>query len=209
MSELHTQVLYTGDRAMSILKKTSLGGTVQSLLLHSKSQGDIESTRIDSVPVTFAGLDGDSHSGLTRESCVRVKQQYPPGTPIRNTRQLSIVSVEELEIIASEMQVSTLEPEWLGANLCVEGIPDLTKLPPSTRMIFSNGLSLVVDMENAPCKYPAERIDLHFPGKGRKFVKCATGRRGVTAWVECEGKLSRGDEFLLHLPPQRLYSHAG
>ncbi len=193
---------------MPILIKTALGGKLESLLVHRESHYNIDSMKVLSAAVSFEGIEGDSHAALTRESCVRVKQQYPVGTEIRNTRQISIVSVEELAKIAEAMEVVKIQPEWLGANLVIEGVPDLTLLPPSSRMIFSSGLSLVVDMENAPCKYPAERIDQHYPGQGKYFIKCATGLRGVTAWVEREGMIKVGDEFVLHVPPQRLYPHA-
>ena len=140
-----------------------------------------------------------------RASCVRVRHQYPQGTEIRNTRQISIVSTEELAVIAEDMGIAGLQPEWLGANLLVSGIPRFSQIPPSTRMIFSGGASLVVDLENSPCKYPGEIIDRHHPGFGKLFAKAAVGRRGVTAWVEREGRINTGDSIDLFIPPQRIY----
>ena len=126
-------------------------------------------------------------------------------TPIRNTRQASIVSAEELAEIARRMGLPEIKPDWLGANLVLSGIPRFTMLPGSTRLIFSSGASLVVDTENAPCRFPAEVIDRHHPGSGPKFVPNAQHLRGVTGWVEREGWIRRGDSVAVHLPPQRIY----
>ncbi len=56
----------------------------------------IQSTPIDVMTLGFAGPNGEAHGGLTRPSCSRVLSQHPRGTEIRNVRQLSIVSQEEL-----------------------------------------------------------------------------------------------------------------
>ena len=190
---------------MAILNDTGIRGTLSDLLLHKDGNADITSETVEAADVTYAGLTGESHSGLTRESCVRVKQQYPVGTVIRNTRQISIVSAEELAVIAGAIEIPAIAPAWLGANLCVSGVEDFTCLPPSTRLIFENGVSLVIDMENEPCVYPAKVIDKHYPGQGRHFVKHAIGRRGVTAWVEKEGSLSIGESFQVHAPKVRTH----
>jgi hypothetical protein len=185
------------------LKK--LDARTEAILVNSTPQEDLSSSRIASVEVSYEGLQGESHSGLVRASCVRVRHQYPQGTEIRNTRQISIVSTEELAVIAEDMGIAGLQPEWLGANLLVSGIPRFSQIPPSTRMIFSGGASLVVDLENSPCKYPGEIIDRHHPGFGKLFAKAAVGRRGVTAWVEREGRINTGDSIDLFIPPQRIY----
>jgi len=183
----------------------SLDARVAAILVNSTPDQDLSTRRIESVAVNYAGLEGESHSGLVRASCVRVRHQYPQGTEIRNTRQISIVSVEELALIAETMGVDSLQPEWLGANLLVSGIPNFSQIPPSTRMIFDGGASLVVDLENSPCKYPGEIIERHHPGFGDRFAKAAVGKRGVTAWVEREGRISNGDSIRLYIPPQRIY----
>ena len=182
-----------------------LDARVEAILVNSTPDEDLASSRVDKVRVSYAGLDGESHSGLVRASCVRVRHQYPQGTEIRNTRQVSIVSLEELATIAGAMGIAELRPEWLGANLLVSGIPNFSQIPPSTRMIFDGGASLVVDLENSPCKYPGEIIERHHPGAGRLFAKAAVGHRGVTAWVEREGGIDSGDSIRLYIPPQRIY----
>lgn len=199
---------------MDPLQPTSLKGTAKRLLINqpvvSGSEQEAEfvpSDDVVDVEVSFEGFAGESHSGLTRPSCVRVKNQYPLGTLIRNTRQISIVSEEELQIIASHLEIPAIQPGWLFANLVIEGLPDFSRIPPSSRLIFSGGVSLVVDMENAPCRYPGDMIDQHYPGTGKFFAKRARGLRGVTAWVERAGRLSVGESFQLHTPVQHVYPH--
>jgi MOSC domain-containing protein YiiM len=124
-----------------------------------------------------------------------------------NNRQVSLVSQEELADIAEALGVPALDPMWLGANLVTKGIPDLTLLPPSTRLMFSSGASLIVDLENAPCRFPAEIIERHYPGHGLDFPKKAKNKRGLVAYVEKEGRIAAGDEIVLFIPPQRIYAH--
>jgi hypothetical protein len=192
---------------LRLLKK--LDARTEAILINTTPDEDLSSNRIPSVEVTYAGFVGESHSGLVRASCVRVRGQYKEGTKIRNTRQISIVSVEELSLIADAMGIDSLEPEWVGANLLVSGIPEFSKIPPSTRMIFASGASLVVDLENSPCKYPGEIIERHHPGKGELFPKAAYGLRGVTAWVEREGNITTGEAIKVHIPPQHIYQIPG
>lgn len=192
---------------MAVLRESGISGEIHSLLIHADKKDDITSVACESVEVSFAGFKGESHSGLTRESCVRVKEQYREGTIIRNTRQISIVSTEELALIAELMDISSIKPEYLGANICVSGIPDFSLLPPSSRLLFSSGVSLVVDMQNEPCKYPAQVIDTIYPGRGKYFIKHALERRGVTAWVEREGQLTAHDTVAVHIPVQGRYVH--
>ncbi|MEM6479844.1 MAG: sulfurase, partial [Pseudomonadota bacterium] len=53
----------------------------------------LASEPLDRAAITFEGIEGEAHGGLTRPSCSRVKSQHKRGTPIRNVRQLSVVSV--------------------------------------------------------------------------------------------------------------------
>ncbi len=193
---------------MPVLMPTAIEGRVAGLFVNHDRDTDLESAPLNSVDVGYEGFIGEAHGGLTRPSCSRVKLQYPRGTEIRNTRQISILSREELDAVAADMGLDTIAPEWVGANLILEGIPALTQLPPSSRLIFSGGVSLVVDMENGPCRFAAEQIETHRPGKGMRFAKVADGRRGVTAWVEKTGTMALGETVRLHIPPQRIYEPA-
>lgn len=161
----------------------------------------------ETLSASFAGLAEEEHSGLTRPSCSRVISQYPRGTEIRNTRQFSIVSIEELSEISEAMGIDRLTPSAVGASVAVEGIPDFSHIPPSSRLQAESGLTLTVDMQNRPCHLPAKVIDADFPGKGGAFKASAQGRRGITAWVEREGTLTIGEALRLHIPDQRAWLH--
>ena len=163
---------------------------------------------LDEVEAGWEGFAGECHDGLTRPSCSRVLKQYPTReTEIRNTRQISILSEEELTGIAPSLGIPRLAPEWVGANMVVAGLSDFTTIPPASRLIFEGGVTLTVDVENGPCRFPAEVIESHRPGRGLAFAKAARGRRGVVAWVERPGRIRLGEQARLHVPPQRLYAH--
>lgn len=162
----------------------------------------LQSQALEALTLTFAGPEGEAHGGLTRPSCSRVTAQHPRGTPIRNTRQLSVVSAEDLAAIAATMGLPALDPALVGATLVLEGIPDLTHLPPSSRLQAEGGATIVVDMENRACQLPAKPIETRHAGFGARFKAAAQGRRGVTAWVEREGVLRLGARMRLHIPDQ-------
>ncbi|MFN4202509.1 MAG: MOSC domain-containing protein [Tabrizicola sp.] len=165
----------------------------------------ITSAPLTEMPLTFAGYAGEVHAGLTRPSCSRVLKQHPKGTEIRNVRQLCVVSAEEMAEVARDMGLAAMDYAWVGASLVLEGIPDLTHLPPSSRLQGPDGVTLVVDMENLPCQEPAVTIEKARPGQGKGFKRAAEGKRGITAWVEREGVLRPGDALRLHIPAQRAW----
>ena len=162
----------------------------------------LESEGLGELTLGFEGPPGEAHGGLTRPACSRVKALYPAGRLIRNTRQLSVVSAEELAQIAEAMGLEHLDPGLIGATMVLEGVPDLTHLPPSSRLLAESGASLVVDMENRPCTLPARPIETRHSGFGARFKRAAQGRRGITAWVEAEGHIALGDRLRLFIPDQ-------
>ena len=190
---------------MPALIATEFTGCIAWLGVVADREANLASESRTQVQASFAGVDAEDHSGLTRASCSRVVSQYPKGTEIRNTRQFSIVSSEELVAIAKVMDIEKLEPEWIGASIVIEGLPDFSHIPPSSRLQFASGVTLTVDMQNRPCHLPAQVIDRFLPEKGKAFKAAAKGRRGVTAWVEREGALSIGDNVRLHVPDQRAW----
>lgn len=161
---------------------------------------------LSEMDLSFAGFARETHAGLTRSACTRVKAQYPRGTEIRNVRQLCVVSAEEMAAVAAELGLTEWDHAWVGASVVISGIPDFTHVPPSSRLVCANGAALTVDMENHPCIEPAMTIELVHPGHGKAFKEAARGRRGVTAWVEREGVLRLGDLVTLHVPDQRAWA---
>ena len=122
---------------------------------------------------------------------------YPRGTPMRNERQISIVGAEELAEIATTLGIPHLDPAWIGANLVLSGLPNLTRLAPRTLLLFPSGATIRIDGDNDPCRKSGAAIatqvdnrpDLQFA-----FVKAAKDKRGLVGWVEREGAIRPGDE---------------
>lgn len=169
-----------------------------------EGEGSLRSVGRDALELGFDGPGGEiRHAGRTRLSCSRVLSQHERGTEIANVRQLSIVSQEELDEIAQECGLDTINPEWVGATVVLKGLPDFTHVPPSSRLQVPNGTTIVIDMENRPCILPGREIEKEHPEVGAKFKPAARDRRGVTAWVERPGVLELGQKVRLHIPEQR------
>lgn len=193
---------------MSILRPTDIYGEITFLGVVADSEKTLRSDPHDTLTLAHEGPVGESHSGQTRPSCVRVKLQYPKGTEITNARQVSVLSVEELAEIAAKMGIDAIAPEWTGATMVVKGIPDLTTMPPSSRLVIESGASIVNDMENGPCKFVGQEIEREYPGKGLSFPKHAVRKRGICGWVERPGEVSLGMKVRLHVPPKVTWNHA-
>jgi hypothetical protein len=187
---------------MPALVPTEYVGLVVWLGLNDDRAAGLGNRAVEALDLRFSGAVGESRSGLTRASCSRVVSQYPRGTDICNTRQLCLMSAEELAGISAEMGIEALNPALAGVSILLEGIPDFSHIPPSARLVNA-ALSITVDMENRPCHLPAIGIEAEMAGKGGLFKAAAKGRRGVTGWVEREGMLRLGDELRLHVPEQR------
>ncbi len=192
---------------MPALKPTAFVGRIVWLGRVPDRARQLEAEAVERLVATFGGPEGEDHGGVTRASCSRVMGQYPRGTTIRNTRQFSVVSAEDLALIAAKMGLERLDPALLGATMVIEGIPDFSRVPPSSRLQGSGGATLVVDMENRPCVLPAKPIEAVHPGFGAVFKPAAQGRRGVTAWVEREGVFALGEAIRLHVPDQPVWPH--
>ncbi|MFT6024515.1 MAG: hypothetical protein ACI9PY_002642 [Ascidiaceihabitans sp.] len=195
---------------MPALAPTNYTGRITWLGRVVQDGGTLRSEALQQAFASFDGFKGEAHGGATRPSCVRVTTQYPKGTEIRNVRQLSVLSAEEIAGIAATMKLDNLDPTWMGASMVIEGIPDLTHLPPSARLqCEASGASIVIDMENRPCVLPGREIEMEHSGFGQAFKPAAKNRRGVTAWVEREGLFQIGDTLRLHVPDQRAWAPMG
>lgn len=172
--------------------------------------GDHFSTEpVESLTLDFEGIPGDFHRGFTRQSGGR-EPWYPRGTQMRNERQLSIVARDELNAAAKEMGLDTIDPAWIGANMCLSGVPMLSMLPASTLLFFEGGVTIKVDFQNGPCKIAGAAIADAVGRKGDAdlalaFPKAAKRRRGVVAWVEKPGTITLGEAVRVQLPEQWIY----
>jgi hypothetical protein len=173
-------------------------GKVEALLI---TPDYMPGTLIDEVEVHWEGFVGDKHYGLTRPAGSSQKP-YPKGAEVRNVRQISIVSVEELAEVAAAMGLPRVEPAWVGANMLVSGVPGLTQLPSGSRFYFENGVGIVVEGENLPCTTAGGSLQSQFPDRPEittAFPKKAFGKRGLVAWVERPGTIRKGESVLVRL----------
>ena len=173
-----------------------------------KAKGDdFPTSAVDELPLSFEGIPGDFHAGHTRRSGGR-EPWYERGTEMRNERQLSLLSVEEMRVVARRMDIPELKTEWIGGNILISGIPNLTRLPPRTCLFFDGGATIRIDGDNAPCRVAGRSIAAQFEGRDElelEFPKQSRDLRGLVAWVEKEGVIKVGEEFEARIPPQWIY----
>jgi hypothetical protein len=144
---------------MPALKPTHYTAEIVWLgVVMTDDRADLMAPARNMLELTFDGVSGAFHAGLTRNACARVKSQYAMGTQIKNERQLSIISQEELEKIAAKMGVNELNPARLGATMVIKGIANFTHVPPSSRLTAPSGATVTIDMENLPCQFPARSL---------------------------------------------------
>lgn len=173
------------------------------------ADGDGFVTRdVAALALDLDGLPGDRHRGANRGADARVPW-YPRGTPIRNERQVSVISMEDMETIREALGITALDPAWLGANLVLAGIPRVSFLPRGTRLHFPSGAAIAVADQNAPCRQPGREIQRRHPdvaGLEFAFPKVAKRLRGVVGWVERAGDVAAGDEVRVRVPEQWMYT---
>ncbi|MFK7791316.1 MAG: MOSC domain-containing protein [Devosiaceae bacterium] len=177
--------------------------------LYASLDGGLVSAPVETLELTYEGIAGDRHAGLTRQSGGR-EPWYKRGTDMRNERQLSIVCRDELSDAARKMELDRIEPEWIGANMVLEGISDLSKLPPRTLLFFEGGATLKIDGQNAPCRFAGDSIAENYPDQDAKavalaFPKKAVGKRGLVAWVEKPGSVAVGQAVTVQVPEQWIW----
>ena len=173
----------------------------QIAMIGVASGSDFATQPVAAADLVFGGIHGDLHAGLTRPACSRTRW-HARGTPISNTRQISIVSLEECAEIAGMLQIADVDPGLLGANLVTRGLPELTTLAAGTRLQFPSGATLFVTEENTPCRYPGAKL-AHAHQQRRlemAFARAAMGRRGLVCLVEREGRIVKDDPIALIVP---------
>ncbi|MER9866072.1 molybdenum cofactor sulfurase [Mesorhizobium sp. M0136] len=168
-----------------------------------------ETRAVDTLQLGFDGIDGDFHVGTTRRSGGR-EPWYPRGTEMRNERQLSSVAADELAIVAERMGIAEIKPEWIGANLVIEGLPHLSMLPSGTLLFFKGGATVKVDAQNGPCRIAGRSVAEHagmadVEAGALLFPKAAKRLRGLVAWVEKPGTITAGEEISVRVPEQWIY----
>ena len=194
-----------GDDLPAIQPAQKINGTITGL--YKADGSDYVTKAVDELPLTFDGIPGDYHAGPTRRSGAR-EPWYPRGTEMRNERQLSILSPQELRIVAKRLDIPELKPEWIGGNLLLDGIEAFTMLPPRTLLFFENGVTIKIDGDNGPCRDSGRSIAQHVgdrPDIELAFPQQAQHLRGLVGWIEKEGTVSVGEKFEARIPPQWIY----
>jgi len=170
--------------------------------VHAGCNDDLSKEEHPSIQVELDGIVGDRHRSSQRKTWQGDKQ--PEGTVRRNERQWSAVSVEELAEIREAMDLSDdLTATCLGANICLSGVPELSRLPKGTLLRFPSGAELVVEEYNPPCQDMSKKIaGLYAMRSGEllsptAFSKAAKLSRGVVGVVEVPGPISAGDEVVV------------
>ena len=177
--------------------------------VYSATGAGFESRAVDELVLDYDGIGGDFHAGATRRSGGR-EPWYPRGTEMRNARQISIVAADEMAVVAGRMGLAVIAPEWVGANLVVEGVANLSMLPAGTLLFFKGGATLKVDAQNHPCRIAgrlvAERAGMADAEAGAlAFAKLAKRLRGLVAWVEKPGRITAGEAVSVRIPEQWIY----
>jgi hypothetical protein len=176
-------------------------------VLSTPEAGHFRTRTVARLDVDLQGIPGDRHYGFTRKAGAR-ERWYKAGMEMRSGRQLTLVSAEELEIIARRMELPRIEPEWLGANVLLQGVPDFTLLPWGSRLFFTGGAVLVNEGDNAPCRFAGAEIARQFPdrsGLDLLFPKQAQNLRGILASVECAGMITAGP-VRIKIPKQQQWT---
>lgn len=168
-----------------------------------------ETRDTDCLQLDFEGMPGTRHYGFLRKAGSR-EPWHPKGSLIRSSRQISLVSVEELAVIAADMGLPGIEAGWIGGNILIEGVPQLSWLPIGSRIFASSGAVLLIEAQNAPCRIAGKAIANHLAPDQREgidlaFARKAVGRRGLVATVERSGSIRRHDDIKIQIGKQWLY----
>ncbi len=131
---------------------------------------------------------------------------------MRNDRQVSMLSVEELAEIAEAMGLDAVAPELVGANIVVEGLAGFSRIPAGAHLAFGGtwggqgrfdgGCILKVEAYNNPCRNPGRRLAAAHgrPELEFGFVKAARSLRGLVLSVSLPGVIRAGDAVVV-VPP--------
>lgn len=177
------------------------------------------------VPYLDLGLDGvtlsrtdlDRHHGATRQ--VRKYQAGAwAGRIVRNERQVSIATLEDLkaiadflgitEMIENDQGVDVFMSQAMAVNVVISGAIDLKDyLGPGSKLLCGEPeTGAIVDISEAhlPCSKPATdisgKLDLDLSIIKKRFKEVAADKRGFVGSVYSPGRLALGDAVAIQLP---------
>lgn len=179
----------------------------------SDGPGYLETQPCQQLTCDLEGLKGDRHHGLALRSGGRQKTVYARGTSIRNNRQWTAISGEELATIQHNLGLKeTVEAAHIGFNTQIDGLGSITQLPPLTHLVFSphstfeakrpEDVVWVVYAEVLPCEIAGSALAHRFqdPKLASAFPKASLGLRGCTGYVD-KGGFIETDWYVHQLTP--------
>ena len=179
-------------------------GRVESLCLNGEAT--------EKIWFDLHGPRGDSHSGFSRklsghDGVYRRTSALEKGHPVFNWRTWTALAREEIIQFEESLGV-TIPQGCLLENLTLTGIPNLSKLPPTSRLVFpvrdGQQTILAVWEENSPCHLVGQRLADHYgdPDLKKRLIAEAQDKRGVMGLVLSEGRVEVGDEVQVFPPVQ-------
>lgn len=156
----------------------------------------------EKIKVTWDGFERSKHSSRTMiaPGYITKENGTKKGDEILNYRQITIVSHEELSVIAQKLGLDVIDPIDFRPSIVVEGHENFTKIPLGTRLVFPNGCILYITDENSPCVVTAQRVQDSNPQNKTvlsRLAKESMGLRGVHAIVLKPGLIYKNDEIEL------------
>lgn len=197
------------------LQPLILTGRVEAVLVCDQKVRSTEQE--EEIALNPDGVEGDRHARSLRRLGVRdralLQHGLLKGMLIAPTRQVSIVSAEELAAIGTALGTTKPIPYGtLGENLVISGIPNLTQLPPGTLICFRKGdiprtAVVAVWALNVPCLISGRQVEIatETPGIAQRFVDVSMEQRGLVGFVMSSGVIKKGDTVVVHIPAQRMY----
>ncbi len=167
--------------------------------VHVGATGTLDKDADQVIEMALDGIVGDRHRGATRKAWATNDKQVG-GTLRRNERQWSAIAHEDVENISAAMDLA--EPLTAGAiavNICIQGIPDFSRLPRGTILKFESGVVLIVEEYNPPCGDMALHVSdnnvttLGASPTPQSFSEAAKFCRGLVGVVEVPGFIRAGD----------------
>ncbi len=167
----------------------------------------VQEFSLDLEGIVHDSLRSKKYRGFTRVSDRRAPW-LPTNVEIRNTRQLSLLSIDDLASLAADLEVPSIQPQWLNANILVSGIAHFSSLPRGTRLRLADGASLIVEDRTAPCRGSGGAVKKFYPERERfefEFVAAAAALRGLLCTVELGGTIGIGQRIEVLVPHQWIY----
>ena len=177
-------------------------GKIDSLFLGVIEEELIKGS-VKQLEFRLDGVIGDRHAGFERVTWEGDDKQVA-NTLRRNERQWSAVSLEELDEISEKMNLRVpLNAGDIGANFCVSGANNFSKLTKGTIFKFDSGVELIVEEYNPPCLGMSKNLAQKILDKNGNvldetlFLQVAKYLRGLVGVVEVPGIIHKNDEFLI------------